>query len=63
MSTKQKINNYQKSLDLFMYDYDIKNESLKDTFVFYLPVNKCVITEERCNYYLKEIDRIGVDTL
>ena len=70
MPLKQKLNKDFEFIDLFLVQHTNNNTNcgygssdIADAFIFYLPMDECIITEEKYNYYIKELEKTEVSTL
>lgn len=70
MPLKQKLNKNFEFIDLFIIQYTNNNtdcgygsDAIEDAFIFYLPMDECIITEGRFNYFINEISKTERGTI
>ena len=69
MPLKQKLNKDFEFTTLFLIqntnnntDCGYGSNDVADAFIFYLPINECIITAERFNLYINEIEKTELMT-
>ena len=70
MPLKQKLNKDFEYIDLFLVQHTNNNtncgygsDNIEDAFIFYLPMDECIITKELYDYYINEIKKIELRTI